>query len=221
MVANIFGNSPVGPLERQIDTAYQCAKRLRPLVKAAVDGDWDAALECREDIGRLEREANEQMIAIRKRLPRSLFLAVPREDLLALLMVQDRIANRANSAADIILSRQLTIPEEIGESFLEFVDRNIEAAKLARKSVRELDELITTGFRGAEARLVESMVDELDGIHTESERHQSELRAGLFGIEDRLQPVDVMFLYKVIELTGDIASMAERVGRRLEVLLAR
>jgi uncharacterized protein Yka (UPF0111/DUF47 family) len=29
-----------------------------------------------------------------------------------------------------------------------------------------------------------------------------------------------MFLYQVIELTGEIADMAERVGRRLELLLS-
>jgi len=29
-----------------------------------------------------------------------------------------------------------------------------------------------------------------------------------------------MFMYKVIELTGEIADMAERVGRRLELLLS-
>ena len=33
-------------------------------------------------------------------------------------------------------------------------------------------------------------------------------------------PVSVIFLYQVIELTGEIADMAERVGRRLELLLS-
>jgi hypothetical protein len=42
----------------------------------------------------------------------------------------------------------------------------------------------------------------------------------LFKIEDSLEPVTVIFLYQVIELTGEIADMAERVGRRLELLLA-
>ena len=48
---------------------------------------------------------------------------------------------------------------------------------------------------------------------------QVEIRAKLFAIEKELPPVDVMFLYRVIELTGDIGDMAERIGRRLELLL--
>ena len=42
----------------------------------------------------------------------------------------------------------------------------------------------------------------------------------MFEIEDSMKPVDAMFMYKIIELVGDIADMAERVGRRLELLLA-
>jgi uncharacterized protein Yka (UPF0111/DUF47 family) len=29
-----------------------------------------------------------------------------------------------------------------------------------------------------------------------------------------------MFLYRIVELIGDIADMAERIGRRLELLLS-
>ena len=42
----------------------------------------------------------------------------------------------------------------------------------------------------------------------------------MFTIEDTLNPVDAVFMYQVIELTGEIADMAERVGRRLELLLS-
>jgi uncharacterized protein Yka (UPF0111/DUF47 family) len=38
-------------------------------------------------------------------------------------------------------------------------------------------------------------------------------------VEKDLPPIDVMFLYRIIEETGDISDMAERIGRRLEVLL--
>jgi uncharacterized protein Yka (UPF0111/DUF47 family) len=40
-------------------------------------------------------------------------------------------------------------------------------------------------------------------------------------LENQLPPVEVMFLYQAIGLVGEIADMAERVGRRLESMLAR
>ena len=130
------------------------------------------------------------------------------------------MANRAKDVSGIVFGRKMVIPEPIAEEFLEFVRRNVDAAKQARKSVRELDELFTSGFRGAEAELVESLLDELDAIETDTDDRQAALRWSLFEIEKEHNPIDVIFLYQVIELTGEIADMAERVGRRLELLLS-
>ena len=47
------------------------------------------------------------------------------------------------------------------------------------------------------------------------------MRRNLYQLEKDLPPVDVIFLYKIIEWVGDIADRAERVGNRLEQLLAR
>jgi predicted phosphate transport protein (TIGR00153 family) len=220
VLANIFGASPVMPLEKHIEIAHRCAKQLRPFFAAAIGGDWDKAMEVRARIEALEQEADDLKKEIRLNLPKSLFMPVPREDLLELLLVQDKIANRSRDVSGIVLGRRMEIPESIAEQFVDFVDRNIDATKQARKSVRELDELFTAGFRGAEVSLVEGLIEELDRIETDTDAKQAELRAALFEIEDTLKPVDAVFMYQVIELTGEIADMAERVGRRLELLLS-
>ncbi len=219
-VANIFGSSPVMPLEKHVDIAYRCAKQLNGFFKAAIAGDWDKAAEYRNVIEALEHEADDLKKEIRMHLPKSLFMPVPRQDLLELLLVQDKIANRTKDISGLVMGRKLQIPAPIAEDFLAFVNRNVDAAKQARKSVRELDELFTAGFRGAEVSLVESLIEELDRIETETDDLEADLRASLFKIEDSLEPVTAIFLYRVIELTGEIADMAERVGRRLELLLA-
>ena len=220
LLANIFGSSPVMPLEKHVEIAYSCVKQLNGFFKAVVSDDWDKAAEFRDSIASLEHEADDLKKEIRMRLPQSLFMPVPRQDLLELLLVQDMMANRTKDVSGIVMGRKMQIPEPIAKDFLTFVVRNVDAAKQARKSVRELDELFTTGFRGAEATLVEALVEELDRIETETDDLQAGLRGALFEIEDTLDPVTVIFLYQVIELTGEIADMAERVGRRLELLLS-
>lgn len=220
MLANIFGASPVFPLEKHMGIAYNCAKELRAFFAAVVADDWDKAALSRAAIENYEHEADDIKKEIRLHLPKSLFMPVPREDLLELLLVQDKIANRTKDVSGIVTGRKMQIPAQIADRFLEFVDRNIDAAKQARKSVRELDELFTAGFRGAEVTLVEGMIEELDKIETDTDDMQAELRFAVFAIESTLNPIDAMFLYQVIELTGEIADMAERVGRRLELLLS-
>ena len=220
MLANIFGSSPVRPLEKHMDVVYRCAKKLKPFINAVIRRDLKRMAEVRSQIEALEHEADNIKKDIRIRMPKSLFMPVPREDLLELLLVQDKIANRTRDVSGIVMGRRMQIPTEIAGQFLEFVDRNIDAAKQARKSVRELDELFTTGFRGAEVDLVEAMIEELDQIETDTDDKQAALRGALFALEDTLNPIDAVFMYQVIELTGEIADMAERVGRRLELLLS-
>ncbi len=219
-LANIFGSSPVQPLEAHIDIAYRCARKLRPLFEAVIAGNWDKAIEVRSEIEALEHEADDLKKEIRLNMPKSLFMPVPREDLLGLLLVQDKIANRTKDVSGVIIGRRMNIPEPLADKFVEFVDRNIDAAKQARKSVRELDELFTAGFKGAEVSLVADMIEKLDQIETDTDEQQTTLRTALFEIEKTLDPIDAMFLYEVISLTGEIADMSERVGRRLELLLS-
>ena len=219
-VSKIFGASPVGPIQDHMDTCYRCAKELVTFFRHVVKEDWDKVAASRESIVVLENEADDLKRELRSHLPKSFFMPVPREDLLELLLVQDKIANLARDVSGLVLGRKMQIPETIQDDFLAFVSRNVDAAKKARKSIRELDELYETGFRGAEAKLVESLVSELDQIEDDTDAMQAGIRSSLFQIEAKLPPVNVIFLYRIIELTGEIGDMAERIGRRLEVLLS-
>lgn len=219
-ISRIFGKSPVGPIQEHMNTCYACAKELIRFFSHVVEQDWDQAGQSRARIVELENEADDMKKEIRSQLPKSLLMPVPREDLLELLLVQDRIANRARDVSGIVIGRRMQVPGPLQQRFLEFVTRNVDAAKQARKSIRELDELYETGFRGAEAELVEKLVEELDQIENDTDALQVTLRSELFTLEKDLPPIDVMFLYRIIEQTGDIADMAERIGRRLELLLS-
>jgi predicted phosphate transport protein (TIGR00153 family) len=219
-ISKIFGASPVAPLQDHMETCYQAAKELVTLFEHAIGDAWDKVEESRRRIVELEQEADELKKQIRAQLPKNLFMPVPREDLLNLLWAQDQIANKARDVSGLVFGRHMTIPKGIRQDFLAYVARNCDAAKKARKSVRELDELYETGFRGAEAAFVAELVEELDQIENDTDEMQAKIRSGLFAIEKDLPPVDVMFLYRVIELTGEVGDMAERIGRRLELLLS-
>jgi len=219
-ITKMFGASPVAPMQEHMETCFKAARELVTLFEHAIDGEWDKAVVSRQRIVELEQEADELKKQIRGQLPKSLFMPVPREDLLNLLWAQDQIANKARDVSGLVIGRRMKIPISLREDFLNYVSRNADAAKKARKSVRELDELYETGFRGAEADFVEALVEELDQIENDTDEMQAKVREELFAIEKDLPPVDVMFLYRVIELTGEVGDMAERIGRRLELLLS-
>ncbi len=217
----VFAKSPIKPLEQHIDKTTQAAKRLVPFFEAVKAGDWDKATALQKEISQLERDADQLKREIRMSLPSGIFMPMQRTDLLEMLTQQDKIANKAKDIAGRVIGRQMQIPEPMQEDFTRYVSRCIDAVKQARKAINELDDLLETGFRGREVDLVEEMIQQLDLIEDDTDSMQIALRRQLFQIEKELNPVDVMFLYKILEWIGDLADLAERTGSRLELMLAR
>lgn len=77
------------------------------------------------------------------------------------------------------------------------------------------------GFRGHEVEVVNGILTELDQIEHESDEAQREVREILFAQEAELPPVNVMFMYRVIDSIGELADLAQRVGSRLQLMLAK
>ena len=122
--------------------------------------------------------------------------------------------------AGLIVGRKMIIPQTLASDFSTLVKRSVDAAVQAKTAINELDELLETGFRGNEVKVVENMIIELNAIEHDTDEMQVELRKGLFKIENSLSPVDVIFLYSVIKYIGDLADYAQNVGGRLQLLLA-
>lgn len=220
-IFNMFGPSPIKPIEQHMRKAYHCAKQLYPFFEAVLKQDWAAAQVIKEKITAIEKEADLIKRDLRLHLPAGLFLPVSRIGLLELLSAQDRIANRAEDIAGLIVSRQMVIPESLSTIFLSFLNRCLDAAKQACKAINELDELLETGFRGSEVNIVEEMIVTLDEIEQDSDEKLAEIRHRIFALEKELSAIDVIFLYKLVQWIGDLADHAQTVGGRLQILIAR
>ena len=154
-------------------------------------------------------------------MPAGLFLPVSRIDLLELLSAQDRIANKAEDIAGLVVGRTMKIPEELSSLFMPFLHRCLDAAKQACKAINELDELLETGFRGSEVNIVKEMIVTLDEIEQDSDEKLADLRHRIFKLEKDLTAVEIVFLYKLVQWIGDLADHAQIVGDRLQILIAR
>lgn len=218
---SIFGSSPVKPLQQHMVKVMETVAPLNTLVEAVLAHDMDRVAAIQEEIARHEDEADDLKHELRLHLPRSLFMPVERRDVLEVLNTQDRIANRAKDIAGLIRGRRMTIPESIAEDFAEFVSRGVDACAQAHRIIDELDELVETGFGGVEVDRVQKMIKELDRIEKDTDVIQIRIRSKLFEVERDLPPIDVMFLYRIIDWTGDLGDRAQRVGSRLQIMLAK
>lgn len=213
--------SPMRPLQKHIETACEAANLLPSLFVAANLNDWQKVEDLNLRIRKLEHNADVLKLNIRSNLPKGLFISAPRQDLLELILVQDKVANISKKIAALVKLRRLQIPDPIYDDFIGLVKCSAKAATKAKKSVKELGELYETGFREAEIKVMQELIAGLDTVETESDERQNHLQESLFVMEHELPPIEVMFLYKLVEWVGDVADTAEHIGHRLEQLLTK
>ena len=219
--SRIFGNSPVSPLQKHIEKVVLCVEELIPYFDAVIKNDWGKAEKIQNNLATLENDADEIKNLLRMQLPSSLFMPMDRRDVLDVLQLQDKIANKAKDIAGLVLGRKMSLPESICNTYIEFLNRCVDATRQTQNAINELDELVAAGFRGNEVTRVKKMIEELHVIEDETDKIQIKLRAELYKIEKDLPPVDVMFIYKIIEWTGDLADNAQSTGNRLQLMLAK
>ncbi|MGL5285777.1 MAG: TIGR00153 family protein [Aeromonas sp.] len=220
-ILGLFAKSPIKPLHKHIAKVHLCCEQLVPFFDAVAEGRWEDAMRIRATIAQLEKEADVLKREIRLKLPNGLFMPVARTDLLELLTQQDKIANRAKDISGRMLGRHMEFPPEMRADFMAYLKRCIDATAQAEKAINELDDLLETGFKGREVEVVAEMIHQLDLIEDDTDAMQIGLRQQLQAVEKEYNPIDVMFLYKILEWIGDLADQAERVGARLELMLAR
>ncbi|MFG6178786.1 TIGR00153 family protein [Halomonas sp. THAF12] len=216
----MFGRSPFQPLLAHIVKVHDCAEALLPFFEATLENDWQEAAEQRETITRLEHEADELKTELRLNLPNTMFLPVSRSDLLDLISVQDRIANKARDITGIMLGRKMRVPDEIAQPMREYMRTSVACVGQARQALEELKDLLESGFGRNVSDVMQKMIRELHVYEQQADQQQIAIRRQLFELEDRLPPVEVMFLYKIIDWVGELSDRAERVGSRLQIMTA-
>jgi predicted phosphate transport protein (TIGR00153 family) len=184
-------------------------------------GDTAAVATRRQEIDRLEHEADRIKNEIRSHLPQRMFLAIERRDMLEILDYQDSIADTAQDIAGMLMVRDMSIPVVLHKPLLGLTERCVDACNQMARIMEQLDELLETGFRGPESDKALWMIDELNKIETETDRQAVELLRELFAHEEEIGPVAVIIWLRLIHWIGDLANYAERVGNRHRLLLAR
>eukprot|EP01126_Amoeba_proteus_P010794 TRINITY_DN14264_c0_g1_i2.p1 TRINITY_DN14264_c0_g1~~TRINITY_DN14264_c0_g1_i2.p1 ORF type:complete len:120 (-),score=13.65 TRINITY_DN14264_c0_g1_i2:9-368(-) len=104
----------------------------------------------------------------------------------------------------------MVFPKVMADQYMAFVKRSIDTAELAHKVINDLDDLIETGFRGKEVEIAEAMILKLDVVERATDNIQMQLRQDIFSIEKQLDPIDAIFIYKIIDWTGELAESRKK-----------
>ena len=216
----IFGDSLITPIKDHMSVCHETAKLLTPFFTEVFNDDFDAAHQIHLRINELEHKADTQKKEIRLHLPTGLLMAVPRSDLLELVRAQDKIANGTRDVAGLVCGRAIRIPSSLKENFDRLIEQAVGAAAALDETLHSLDTLVGSGFIQTRTRAIEAGVDLVDQRERLADDCERELRIKLFEIEDSFDPIDVMFLYTVIDQIGEVADRAQMVANRIRIIIA-
>lgn len=217
----LLAESPFAGLQEHMSVGDDAVSKLGDFVIAISEEDWRTAQECREEIVDLENRADDIKNNIRNNLPKSLFMTVSREDLLGLVMTMDEIPNAAKDISGIMIGRKMSIPNQVKDQFLACSNAAIKAANQACEAVRKVDDMQKSGFGSNDAAVLSDLVAHLEQIERENDELEIALRHQLFECEKEYDPIDMIFLYNIINKVGSLADISQTVGHLLVRLVSR
>ncbi|MEM1403861.1 MAG: DUF47 family protein [Pseudomonadota bacterium] len=219
-LGKLLGTSPIKPIQQHMQLAQDSVQGLCELLAACADGDWKRAIEIHRIIEATVSEASALRLDVRVHMPRSLWLAMPRNDLLGLVDSQQRIAAGVQAIASPLTLRSMVFPAPIQKQIDSVCSLLADCAGQALMAIRELDEMLTQGFGKQERQLVGKMLRRLEKQITRCEKQQRQLFKQICRCEGVVSDLDAMFFYRINDALGALTRDCADVGEQLELLLA-
>jgi len=218
-IASLFRGSPFLPLQSHMARVAECVHKMSDLYEAHREGDQNKVEALAEEISNLEHLADLEKNEIRNNLPKGIFLAVNRADLLDILSLQDTIADKAEDIAFLLTLKKMDPIEEIDEDLRAFIGKNIETVDYAHNVLKQMDELLETSFGGKEADLVVQMVERVAFLEHEADKLQATFLKKMFRMEKEMPYTSFYLWMTILKTTAALSNTAEKLANKVRMLL--
>ena len=215
----VFSESPFKLIDEHMQVSVSASRLLNDLIKSVLEGDWDKARSVQKEISRFESSADRLQREVNRRLHQEMFLPVSRYDVLSLVKSQDSIANQSEDIAGFLLGRQMVFPKSIHVNMIDFVRSSVSVCDQSAEIVSRLGLVMQSGFKGPCMDETEKMALKIHDLEHQNDLLQVKLRHLLWKEEAHLEPVDTMFMYRIIERIGNLADHAHHIGEKFTLML--
>jgi uncharacterized protein len=219
VMENLFSRSPFTPLQTHMEKVAECVRKLDDLYAAFVKKDSALVLKITDEISDLEHSADLTKNDIRSNLPRGLFLAINRADLLQILSLQDSIADAAEDIAVIMTFKKLEPIKDLKVELKAFLDKNTSAVENVHHIIHELERLLQSSFGGAEAKRVKQMVNDVAFLEHEADIMQRGILKKLYNMEDKLDYASFNLWLNIVQTVASLANLSEKLAYKISSLI--
>ncbi len=212
--------SPFEGLLKHAEKVKECGWAFQQAVECHAAEKCDAFDQYRQDVSKLENEADVIKRRIRGHLPRETRMPVNQFQLFMYLKEQDNVLDSVEDALDWISYRRTAgiRKKEIKEAFFVLVDAVIEPAEELSRMVAEAKKYFDS-YSEKQRNIVKGIIHNLRKREHEADGLEDELKQKIFSLET--DPVAIYHLVKLAEIIGSVADHAENVGDMMRAMIAR
>jgi len=219
IIENLFSRSPFTPLQSHMEKVAECVEKLDDLFAAFLKKDAELIIKLTDEISDLEHSADLTKNDIRSNLPRGLFLAINRADLLQILSLQDSIADTAEDIAILMTLKKLDPEKSLRVELKSFLEKNMRAVKNVHQIIQELERLLQSSFGGAEAKRVRQMVNDVAFLEHEADIMQRDILKKLYNMDDKLNYASFNLWMNLVSEIAALGNLSEKLAYRISSLI--
>jgi predicted phosphate transport protein (TIGR00153 family) len=212
--------SPFEGLQEHAEKVKECGWAFQQAIECHAAEKCKAFDEYRQEVIRLESEADTIKRRIRGHLPMGTKMPVNQFQLFMYLKEQDNVLDSVEEALDWLSYRRTSViaKKEIKEVLFLLVDAVIEPIEELSRMVAEAKEYFSS-YSEKQRNIVKSIIHNLRKREHEADKLEDELKYKVFSIET--DPVAIFHIVKLAEIIGSVADHAENAGDMMRAMIAR
>ncbi len=196
-----------GLIHRYCELVGETVSELTTTLNAYLDGEPDAK-EGFKHVEELETEADTIRFEVEHKMLKGAFLPSHRQDYVDLLETLDRVANKAEDAADMFLLVRPEVPTVVDEALREM-------ASLTEQAWQPVPELVSRVM--AEEYDIRETVKQIGAVESQVDAVQYSAIRSVFR-DGELKRVDQLIMMLLLQRVGAVSDRIENVGDRLSLI---
>ena len=167
------------------------------------------------EVSRLEHQADQVKVDIRNHLLRRFFMPIDKSEVLEILSLQDSLADTAEDVCKIMTLKKLPFKDEFREEFDEFVKLNVDAFNVVASIIGQLDELIESGFGGAEGEKIRALAHDVAFAEHKADLVQIGLLKKLYACDTEMTTGEFHLWMRLTRVMSRISNVSENLANRI------
>ena len=197
----------------------ECAWTFQQAIECYASEQCQEFEEYRQEVNRLESEADAIKRRIRGHIPKGTRMPVSKFEIFWYIREQDKVLDSVQDALNWISYRTVPIVrEEIKKDLFLLVDSVIEPSEELSRMVAEAKKYFDT-YSEKQRKIVKEIIDNLRKREHEADELEDLFKTKVFAIEQ--DPIGIYHMIKLSEFVGSIADHAENAGDMMRAMIAR